>query len=191
MEGYTPFFQIPFSGATLVARTAADPQSLVAPIRSAIQQLDAGLPLDNVQTLEQVVSWALGERRVKTVLLGIFAVLALVLAAVGVYGVVSYSVTQRVREIGIRVALGAGRDEAVWMIVRQGMTPVALGLVTGLVGAYAASRLLASQLYKVDAADPATYLGVAFLLAAVALLANWLPARRATRVDPLTALRSE
>ncbi|HVT58585.1 MAG TPA: ABC transporter permease [Thermoanaerobaculia bacterium] len=191
MEGYTPFFQIPLAGAALVVRTAVDPQTVVAPIRRAIRQLDAGLPLDNVQTLEQVVSGALGERRVKTVLLGIFAALALVLAAVGVYGVVSYSVTRRVHEIGIRVALGARRAEVLRMIVRQGMTPVAIGLAAGLGGAYAASRLLAAQLYKVDAAEPFTYLGVALVLAAVALLANWLPARRATRVDPLTALRSE
>ena len=191
MEAYTPFSQYPLAGGTLVVRTAADPQSVVAPIRRAIQQLDAGLALDNVQTLEQVVSWALGERRVKAVLLGIFAALALLLAAVGVYGVVSYSVTQRVHEIGIRVALGARREELVRMIVRHGMTPVALGLVTGLGGAYAASHLLAGQLYKVDAADPSAYLGAALVLGAVALLANWLPARRATRVDPLTALRSE
>ena len=115
----------------------------------------------------------------------------MVLSAVGVYGLVSRSVEQRVHEIGIRVALGARRTEVIWMLIRQGMLPVAVGLGAGLAGAYGTSRLLTSQLYKVSAADPFTYIGAVLVLAAVALLANWLPARRATRVDPLEALRYE
>jgi putative ABC transport system permease protein len=191
MEIYRPQLQIPIATATLVIRTAADPQSLIAPTRSAIRQLDANLPLDKVQPLEQVLWSSLAEGRFKALLLGIFAALALVLAAVGVYGVVSHSVTQRVHEIGIRVALGARRGEVIRMLIRQGMMPVVLGLAAGLAGAYAACRLLASQLYKVGAADPFTYIGALLVLTAVALLANWLPARRATRVDPLEALRYE
>jgi putative ABC transport system permease protein len=191
MELYCSQYQSPSAEAALVVRTAADPLSLVAPIHRALQEIDGDLPLDKVQTMEQVVSSSLAQNRVKTVLLGIFAALALVLAAVGVYGLVSYSVAQRVHEIGIRIALGARRAEVLGMIIRQGMTLVAIGLAVGLAGALATSRLLADQVYKVSIVDPLTYIGVPCVLTAVALLANWLPARRATRVDPLTALRSE
>ncbi|HXO30487.1 MAG TPA: ABC transporter permease [Thermoanaerobaculia bacterium] len=191
MEIYCPQFQTPVAGATLVVRTTADPRSLIAPIRRAIQQLDVDLPLDKVQTLEQVISRSVAEDRVKALLLGVFAAIALLLAAIGVFGLVSYSVAQRVHEIGIRVALGARKAEMVRMIVLQGMKPVAIGIGVGLVGAYAAGRLLENQLYEVGVADPLTYLGVPCVLCAVALLANWLAARRATRVDPLEALRYE
>jgi len=191
MELYCSQYQNPSSEAALVVRTAADPLSLVAPIRRALQEIDGDLPLDKVQTMEQVVSSSLAQNRVKTVLLGIFAALALVLAAVGVYGLVSFSVAQRTHEIGIRIALGARRVEVLAMIIRQGMKLIAIGLAVGLGGAFASSRLLADQVYKVSVVDPLTYIGVPVVLTAVALLANWLPARRATRVDPLAALRSE
>jgi putative ABC transport system permease protein len=191
MEIYFPQLQSPIAIATLVVRTGGDPESLVVPIRDVMRQIDSTLPLDRVQTLEQAVGTSLAEGWLKTWLLGIFAVSALVLAAVGVYGLVSDSVAQRVHEIGIRLALGAGRDEVVRMLVRQGMAPVALGLVAGLAGAYAASRWLAGQLYEIGAADPSTYVGAVLVLTAVALLANWLPARRATRADPLEALRQD
>jgi putative ABC transport system permease protein len=191
MELYCSQYQNPSSEAALVVRTAADPLSLVAPIRRALQEIDGDLPLDKVQTMEQVVSSSLAQNRVKTVLLGIFAALALVLAAVGVYGLVSFSVAQRTHEIGIRIALGARRVEVLAMIIRQGMKLIAIGLAVGLGGAFASSRLLADQVFKVSVVDPLTYIGVPVVLTAVALLANWLPARRATRVDPLAALRSE
>jgi putative ABC transport system permease protein len=191
MEIYCSQYQTPVLEAALVVRTAADPLSLVAPIRRAIQDLDGDLPLDKVQTMEQVVSASLAQNRVKTLLLGIFAALALVLAAVGVYGLVSFSVAQRVHEIGIRIALGARRAEVLRMIIVQGMKMVAIGLAVGLAGAYAANRLLTDQLYKVSVVDPLTYIGVPVVLTAVALLANWLPARRATRVDPVVVLRAE
>jgi putative ABC transport system permease protein len=191
MEIYQPQFQAPFATATLVVRTGGNPQSLIGPIRNALRQIDANLPLDKVQPLEQVVWTSLAGERFKASLLGIFAALALVLAAVGIYGVIGYSVAQRVPEIGIRLALGARRAEVIRMLVRQGMVPVAIGLAAGLAGAYAACRLLASQLYKVGATDPFTYLGAFLVLTGVALLANWLPARRATRVAPLEALRYE
>lgn len=191
MELYRPQLQAPVATATLVIRAAADPRSLIAPVRDAIRRLDPDLPLDRVQPLEQVLGTSLAESRLKSLLLGLFAALALVLVAGGVYGLVSHSVAQRVHEIGIRVALGARHGEVVRMLVLQGMAPVLLGLAAGLAGAYAACRLLASQLYQVGTADPLTYAGAVLVLTAVALLANWLPARRATRVDPLEALRYE
>jgi putative ABC transport system permease protein len=191
MEVYTPQLQISGARATLVVRTAADPRALVAPIRRAVQELDPDLPLFRVEALEKVVSATLAENRVKTLLLGIFAGLALVLAAVGIYGLVSHSVGERGREIGIRTALGAQRDEVVRMIVGQGMRVVAAGLALGMAGAYAFGRVLAGQLYEVGVADPWTFAGAPIVLAAVALLANWLPARRAARLDPLAALREE
>ncbi len=191
MEVYIPQLQLPVGTSTLVVRAAGDPRRLVGPIRRAIRRLDADLPLDKVQTLARVVSSALAGRRVRTCLLGILAALALVLAVVGVYALVSGSVGERVHEIGIRMALGARGDEVVRMIVRQGMRLVAAGLLLGLAGAYAFSRLLAGQVYEVAVADPWTYLGAAGFLAAFALLANWLPARRASRVDALEAMRCE
>jgi putative ABC transport system permease protein len=190
-EAYRPQFQEPASDATLVVRTTGRPQALVAPIRQAVQQIDRDLPLDKVQTYEQLVADSLAQNRVKTVLIAIFAGLALVLAAGGIYGVVSYSVSQRVHEIGIRIALGAARPEVLRLILGQGMLLVGLGLVLGLAFSWLSGRLLATQLFEVGVNDPLTYLAVPLLLAAVALAANWLPARRATRVDPLEALRSE
>jgi putative ABC transport system permease protein len=191
MEVYIPQLQISGARSTLVVRTAGDPRRLIAPIRRAVQELDPDLPLFRVETLEQVVAATLAENRVKTLLLGIFAGLALVLAAAGVYGLVSHSVGERGREIGIRVALGEQRDEVVRMIVGQGMRVVAAGLALGMAGAYAFGRVLAGQLYQVGVADPWTFAGAPIVLAAVALLANWLPARRATRRDALEALREE
>jgi putative ABC transport system permease protein len=190
-EAFRPQFQDPASDATLVVRTTRNPQSLVAPIRQAVQQLDRDLPLDKVQTYDQIVADSLAQNRVKTVLLAIFAGLALLLAATGIYGVVSYSVSQRLHEIGIRIALGAARAEVLLLVLRQGMTLVVLGLAVGIAGSWLTARLLASQLYDISVNDPLTYAGVPLLLAAVALAANWLPARRATRVDPLEALRAE
>ena len=190
-QAYWPVLQRPMPDASLVVRAAGAPAVLVAPVRRLVQGLDHDLPLDQVQTLETVVAASLSSNRVKTVLIGVFGALALVLAAVGIYGLVSYTVAQRTHEIGIRVALGAGRRDVLSLIIRQGMTLVAAGLVVGLGISWAASRLVAGQLYEVSATDPLTFAGVPLLLAAVALAANWLPARRATRVDPLEALRSE
>lgn len=186
---YIPQLQIATASATLVVRTATEPQGLTGAIRHAVQELDPDLPLDRVETLEQVVWSAIAQNRVKTLLLGVFAALAVVLAMVGVYGMVSHAVGERVHEIGIRMALGAQRAAVVRMIVRQGMKLVAAGLMLGLAGAYGFGRLLAGQLYEVRAADPWTYSGLTVVLAAVALLATWLPARRATRVDAIEAMR--
>jgi predicted permease len=188
---YWPQLQRPFSEVALVVRTARAPAALVVPVRQVIQSLDRDLPLDRVQTLEEVLSASLAQNRIKTVLIGFFGALALLLAAAGIYGLVSYSVVQRTHEIGIRVALGASGSDVLSMVIGQGMGLVAAGLALGLAVSWAAGHLVAEQLYQVSVADPATYAGVPLLLAAVALLANWLPARRASRVDPLEALRSE
>jgi putative ABC transport system permease protein len=182
---------MPATDAALVVRTSGRPQALVEPLRQTLQQIDRDLPLDKVQTYEQVVAGSLVQKRVKTALLAAFAGLALLLAAGGIYGVVSYSVSQRLHELGIRVALGAARPALLRLVMGQGMRVVGIGLLLGLALSWAAARLLAGQLFGVGVSDPLTYLAVPAILAAVALLANWLPARRATRVDPMEALRAE
>lgn len=191
VEVYFPQFQIGGARAALLARGAGDPWRLVASIRSAVRQIDPDLPLDRVRTLEEVVTAALAGNRVKTLLLSVFAGLAVGLAILGVYGLISQSVGERRHEISLRMALGSQRGDAVRLLVRQGMTLVGGGLAIGLAGAFGFSRLLQDQLYKVAAADRWTYGAVLALLAAVALLAAWLPARRAARADPIDALRHE
>jgi putative ABC transport system permease protein len=153
--------------------------------------MDRDLPIERVQPMEQVVSEALAQSRFKTLLLGLFAGLALVLAAVGVYGVVSYSVAQRTHEMGIRLALGARRGQVLQMVVVQGMRLVLIAAAVGLAAAFYLTRFLREQVYGVSATDPLTFVVVPLVLLTVALLANWLPALRATRVDPLEALRYE
>ena len=173
----------------LALRTATAPTSIVAAARAAVRDLDTGLPVFRVQTMEQVLDGTLVTRRFAMLLLGIFAAVALVLAAVGLYGVISYSVAQRTREIGIRMALGARSRDVVRMVVRRGMRLTAIGLVIGVGSALAVTRFLASLLFAVQPYDPPTLLTVAAILAGVAWLASFLPARRAARVDPMMALR--
>ncbi len=176
---------------TVVLRTAGEPERFVGTVRQAVRSLDPTIPLFNVKTMEQRTSEAIAQPRVSTVLLGIFAAIALALAAIGIYGLISYTVAQRTGEIGVRLALGARPADVLLLMVRQGMAPAVGGIVVGLVGAWAATRVIRSLLYDVSATDPITYLGVVLFLGAVALLAAYLPARRATRVDPMIALRSE
>jgi putative ABC transport system permease protein len=190
-EIYTSQLQSPLLNATLVVHTAGDPRTLATPIRRVVSDLDRDLPVDQALTMDEVVAASLASNRFNTVLLGLFAGLALVLAAVGVYGVVSYTVDQRTHEIGIRMALGAHRDAVLSLVLRQGMLLVLIGLGLGLAGAFAATRQLASLVYGVSTNDPWTFAIVALVLAAVAFAANFLPARRATRIDPLIALRQE
>jgi putative ABC transport system permease protein len=190
-EAYWPHLQNPLAGAALVLRGRGDPARYAAPVREAVAALDPDLPVNKLEPMTQVVAASLAQSRFKAVLLALFAGLALVLAMVGVYGVISYSVAQRYHEIGIRMALGAQGRQVLGMVVRQGMTQVLIGLGLGLAGAWYASRFLAGQIYGLSATDPLTFVAVPLALAAVALLANWLPARRATRVDPLDALRQE
>jgi putative ABC transport system permease protein len=175
----------------LVVRTAGDPRALFGPVRAAIAELDPAQPVFDLQTLEQVVGASLGQRRFTLTLMVVFGLIALALAAVGIYGVMAYTVAQRTREIGIRVALGARPGSVVKMVLREGMTLVALGVIIGTAGALAVTRLARTLLYGVSATDSATYLAIAAVLSAVGLVAIVIPALRATRVDPMRALRAE
>jgi len=191
-EAYFSYQQIPFSSMTLVARSQSDNSTGLAPgLRHAVEQVDKEQPLSDVRTMEQLLSDSLARRRFNMLLLGIFASVALLLAAVGIFGVMNYSVTQRTHEIGIRMALGAQARDILRMVVSQGMILVLAGVCLGLVGAYFLTRLMASLLYGVKATDPLTFIGVALVLAAVSLVACFIPARKATKVDPMEALRYE
>src|SRR5947209_667725 len=162
-----------------------------APARAGAAEVEPNESLHNVMTMEQRLINTTTSRRLNTALLGCFAGLALLLAAVGIYGVMSYAVTQRRREIGVRMALGAQKSDVLRLIIHGGLRLTLLGIAMGLAGAFALTRYLSSQLYSVKATDPLTFLGVAVALTGVALLASWLPARRATKVDPMVALRYE
>jgi putative ABC transport system permease protein len=178
-------------GMILVVRTNAAPLSVVPGITGAVREVDSDVPLLNIRTMDDSVSASLSPARFTMLLLGAFAGLALLLAVVGIYSVMSYSVSRRTNEIGIRVALGASRNDVLLLIVRQTLLLALIGSVIGIVGALALSRLMASQLYGVRPTDPLTFITVAALLMIVALAASYIPARRAMRVDPMTALRYE
>jgi putative ABC transport system permease protein len=160
-------------------------------VRDKVWEVDREQPVYNIRTMEQLLSASVAQRRLGVLVLGVFAGLALVLAVVGLYGVVSYSVARRTREIGIRMALGARGADVLKMVLGQGMALTLVGTAVGVAGALALTRLMASLLYGVSAADPATYVLAGGLLAAVSLLACYVPARRATKVDPMVALRHE
>jgi len=188
---YAAWDQWPIDEITVVMRSRGDPAVALKAARATVLSLDRDLPVYDVFTLETMVDRALGQPRFYVLLLSIFAALAVVLAVVGIYGVIAYTVQQRTREIGIRIALGASRERVVAMVVRRGLILALAGIAFGSAGAYAVSRVLQSLLFGVGARDPFTFLAVAALLGAVALLASWLPARRAARVDPLAAMRAE
>jgi ABC-type antimicrobial peptide transport system permease subunit len=177
--------------ATLVVRTHSSPLSLVESVRQAIQQIDPAQPVANVRTLDDVVGASVAQRRLTLVLLGSFAAVALLLAAIGLYGVIAYVVTQRTREFGIRFALGATRRDVLQLVLGQGMKLVVIGLVLGVAGAFSLTHLLTKLLYEIKPNDPLTFAGVSSVLLVVALFAAWLPARRAAKVDPMVALRYE
>jgi len=191
-EMYLPLTQIPFNVMTLVVRTQVNnPASLTNAIRAQCASVDPNLPLTSIRVFDEYISRSLARPRFNALLLSIFAATALLLTAIGIYGVMAYSVAQRTNEIGIRIALGAAQSSIFRLIVGQAMALVAISLVVGLLGAFAATRLLNSLLFGVGAWDPLTFGGIVFLVAAVAFLAAWLPARRAARVDPIVALRAE
>ncbi|HTX37210.1 MAG TPA: ABC transporter permease [Bryobacteraceae bacterium] len=188
---YYPSAQDPFNSMYFGVRTAGDPAALIAPIRTIVRQLDPELPLDAVGTVEGLLETSLSQRRFAMLLMAIFAGVALALSMIGIYGVISYSVTQATQEIGIRMALGARRSHVLRMVFSYAGALVLSGIVAGVAVAAAAGRLLASQLFEVRPTDPATYAAVAGLLMAAAIAACAIPALRAVRVDPLVALRSE
>ena len=176
---------------TLVLRSDRDPGALAAPVRGVIRQMDPNLPVADVRTMDDVVGSALSTPTFMSVLLSIFAILALSLSAIGIYGVLSYVVSRRTREIGIRVAIGAGRARVLRMVLRNGLSLALIGIGAGLVLAFGVTRLLSGLLHGVQPADPATFAAVAVALIGVAALASAVPAWRASRVDPVIALKSE
>ncbi len=188
---YLPAPQAPMPGMTLVLRTTVDPASLIPAMRTLVRGIDIDQPIFQADTLDNTRAAGRASQRLATSLLGSFAAVALLLAAIGIYGVIAYSVGQRTREFGIRMSLGARRLDVLRLVVRQGLMLTALGIGAGLAGAFALTRLLSSLLYGVNATDPLTFAGVTALLVAVAAAASFIPAWRATRVDPVIALRCE
>jgi putative ABC transport system permease protein len=192
---YAPIYQYRREGwsnsVTLAVWTVTAPETLTAAIRGQVRALDQDLPVANVRTVGELLNRTLSEAKFNLLLLGLFAVVALVLAAIGVYGVMSYAVTQRTREIGVRMALGAQPRSVLRLVIGQGMKLASAGVVIGVAVAWALTRLMATMLFETPATDPATFAAIALSLAAVALLACWIPARRAAKVDPIVALRYE
>ena len=194
-EMYVPYQQLdqllPIFQMSIVLRTAGDPHLQAAALRSVLAEIDPNQPLVKVRTMEDNMAATVAQPRFRTWLIGIFAALALTLAAVGIYGVTSYSVTQRTSEIGIRVALGAQPADIFRILVGEGLRFALIGVAVGLITTLALTRLLASFLYGVSASDPLIFLSVALLMIAISAAASFFPARRATRVDPVVALRHE
>ena len=192
---YVPYSQAPrpffLSFMTIVARTDSDPLSMTNTLRRVIESVDGDMPVFDVASMEQLVYQSVASPRFNALLLACFAALALTLAVVGIYGVISYSVAQRAHEIGIRMALGAQREEVLKLVVSQGLRLTLIGTVSGVLGALGVTRFLSSLLYGVRPVDPLTFVAVSLGLAGVALLASYIPARRATKVDPMRALRYE
>jgi ABC-type antimicrobial peptide transport system permease subunit len=188
---YTHYTDFATGSIALTARTKENPIGILPALRAAIQNVNPELLMTRVSTPEQIVARSFAGERFGTLLMFVFAAVGTLLAAVGLYGVLTYAVSQRTQEIGIRMALGAQRGDVLGMILRQGMLLVALGIAVGLAGAVAFGRLMRSLLFNVSPNDPLTFATITLLLSAVALLACWLPARRATKVNPMEALRYE
>jgi len=190
-EVYLPHAQHPVPDLTIAVRGSGDPLSLVPTARTGLGALDRELPMADIRTMNDLVGRSIAERRFVMLLIGAFATLAVLLAAIGIYGVLAYLVTQRVQEIGVRLAIGASPADVVRLFVREGAMLTVVGLACGLAGALAAAQALNSLLFGVAATDPPTFAAVAVALALVAFVASYVPARRAARVDPMTALRTD
>jgi predicted permease len=191
VQYYLPHRQMPVNNVFLVTRTTGEPETMTAAVRNAIHEVDRELPVFRVTTMERLISDSMAQRRFAMTLLGVFALVALILASVGLYGVLSYSVTHRTNEIGIRMALGARVTDVLSMVVGQGMKLSLAGVAIGLGGAYALTRVMRSLLFSVSTTDPITFAAVALILSGVSLLACYVPARKAAKVDPIDALRYE
>jgi putative ABC transport system permease protein len=191
VQAYFPMFQQSLGGVAVVVKTTTEPDNMLAMIRQQVSQLDPALPIFGIHTMKEMRNHNVAPDRLNLGLLGGFAALALVLAIIGLYGLLSFAVTQRQREIGVRMALGAQRFDVLHLVVGQGMRLIFAGVVIGLLGSFAVTRVLASVLFEVEPTDPLTFVTVTFVLCVVALLASYIPARRATKVDPMVALRFE
>ncbi len=191
VQGYFPFKQVPNGNMTVIIKGAGDPNQLIAGVRQKVKEIDPDQPIYAIRTMDDIRAESVAPERLNLTLLSIFAGIALVLAIVGIYGVMSYSVTQRTHEIGIRMAIGAQPRDVFRMIIRQGMVLALIGVAAGLVGAFLLTRLMASLLFGVQPTDPATFAAIAVLLTLVALVACYVPGRRATKVDPVVSLRYE
>jgi putative ABC transport system permease protein len=183
--------QAPYSNLSILVRSNASPATLAAPLRAIVRDLDHEIPVYSVQTMEERVASSVGRQKFYATLIAIFAGVALILSAVGLYGVIAYAVSQRTHELGVRVALGATGDRITRMVVGEGLRLTAAGVVLGILGSLLAGRLVATLLFGVTTVDPVTLAGVIAVLAIVAMLASWLPARRAARIDPLIAIRGD
>jgi putative ABC transport system permease protein len=191
MQTYDPYTQTPFPSMTLVVRAEGDPSNLSSSIRRSVLELDKDQPVSGIKTLEENLSASVAQQRFAMLLLVVFAFVAMMLAGVGIYGVMSYSITQRTHEIGIRRALGASTRDVLKLVVGHGMILTLIGLVVGLSGAFALTRLMNSLLFDVSATDATTFAFFSVSLTVVALVACLVPALRALKVDPMTALRYE
>jgi putative ABC transport system permease protein len=191
LEVYIPFRQDPSSGMTLIVKSGIEPAALASSIRYAVASIDKDQPVSDIATMQQLVNDSVSTRRITLIMLGVFGALALLLGAIGIYGVLAYSVAQRTHEIGIRMALGARRGDVMRMILAQGAKIAGAGVLIGVIASFGLTRLMTNLLFSVSPADPATFTSVAIVLVLVALLASYIPARRTLRVDPMIALRHE
>jgi putative ABC transport system permease protein len=190
-EMYMPFAQAPQRSMALMIRTTNKPEGMIASVRREVQTLDPNLPVYNVRTMGGVISESIAAQRFRTSLLGVFAVIALILALIGIYGVMSYAVTQRTHEIGIRMALGAQTSDVLKLVVSNGLALALTGVLVGLAASFALTRVMSQLLFGVQPTDPLTFMVIALLLTGVSLLACYIPARRAAKTDPMIALRYE
>ncbi len=191
LQAYVPHAQWTDSYMRLVIRASVDPASLTGAVRNAIRAVDPDTPVYQIAPMRQLISTSVAQRRFTLVLLGVFAAIALLMSAIGIYGVMTYTVSQRTQEIGIRVALGAQTGDVLRLVIMEGMSLVIAGAIIGLTAASAATRLMEGLLFGVKATDPLAFSMLPLLLVSVALLACYIPARRATKVDPMVALRYE
>jgi putative ABC transport system permease protein len=191
LQLYLPVAQVPRQLMAVAVRTAGDPERYVNQMREAVRSVDPELPISAVKTMDDLIEQSVGQRKLSMMLLSLFSGIALVLASIGIYGVMSYSVTQRSRELGVRIALGARQSDVLRLVLRQGMSLALIGIAIGVGAALLLTRLIQSQLFGVGASDPLTFVAVAVLLGGTALIANLVPALRAMRVDPAVVLREE